>query len=211
MKTKTTLFIACTVVAICLKAQITSIEYPSGYLSEEKITQIINTAKQNGTQAWELQRHNENLHQLLKKQQDAIANGTYTTAQKTIAPPQVMAGCTNVGFEDGTTNGWTMNVGTNSGFNLPCPTCITPGGSGGLYQVVNSTSTATVNTVGTCGCAPVDCTPELCNNGVDRFGGFPVVAPAPLGGSYSLLMNHSMCGDAMEQAIQSFVVDASNT
>src|ERR1035437_6451225 len=91
MTTKTTLFFACLMATIVMKAQITSIEYPSGYLSEEKITQIINTAKQNGTQAWELQRHNEHLHLLLKKQQDAIANGTYTTAQRTIAPPQVMA------------------------------------------------------------------------------------------------------------------------
>src|ERR1039457_477978 len=195
MKTKTTLFIACTVVAICLKAQITSIEYPSGYLSEEKITQIINTAKQNGTQAWELQRHNDNLHQLLKKQQDAIANGTYTTVQRTIAPPQVMAGCTNMGFEDGTTTGWTMNKGYAAN-PLPCPTCITSGGSGGLYQVVNAATTATVNTVGGCSCQAVDCASEPAyGSGLDYFGGFHVVAPAPLGGNYSLLMNHSMCGN----------------
>ncbi len=205
----TTFLLLNIVVTINLKAQIRSISYPSGYLSEEKIFQMLEESRKNGTQEWELKKLNDILHQQLKKQQDAIANGTYVN--KTIAPPpQVMSGCNNVGFEDGTTNGWTMNVGNASGL-LPCPTCITPGGSGGLYQVVNAASTTTVNTVGICSCNTIDCSPGPCTNGVDHFGGFPVVAPAPLGGSYSLLMNHSMCGLKMEQATQSFVVSASNT
>ncbi|MFI5141208.1 MAG: hypothetical protein ACHQII_02525, partial [Bacteroidia bacterium] len=200
----------CLITAIKLKAQIHSISYPSGYLNEEKISQMVEESKKNGTREWELKKYSDHLHQQLKKQQDAIANGTYNN--KTIAPPQVMAGCTNVGFEDGTTTGWTMNIGnTSSSSSLPCPTCITPGGSGGLYQVVNSTSTSTVNINGNCQCTPIDCSSQLCINGVDRFGGFPVVAPAPLGGSYSLLMNHSMCGYQMEQATQSFVVSSSNS
>ncbi len=198
----------CIITTIGIKAQITSVSYPSGYLNEEKIAQLIENSRKNGMQEWEVQKQQAILHQQLKKQQDAIANGIY--GKRIINPPQVMSGCTNVGFEDGTTNGWTMNVGVATNI-LPCPTCITPGGSGGLYQVVNSTSTATVNTVGACQCSAIDCTPGPCTAGVDHFGGFSVVAPPPLGGSYSLLMNHSMCGLGMEQALQSFVVSASNT
>lgn len=174
---------------------------------------MIEASQKNGTHGVELKKYNDFLHRQLKKQQEAIANGTYHN--KTIAPPpQVMAACTNVGFEDGTTNGWTMNTGnTLSSTSLPCPGCITPGGSGGLYQVVNSTSTSTVNVNGSCDCTDdaINCSAQVCTNGIDRFGGFPVVAPAPLGGSYSLLLNHSMCGFQMEQATQSFAVSMANS
>ncbi|MHB8400764.1 MAG: PKD domain-containing protein [Bacteroidia bacterium] len=199
------------IVSVFSKAQITKVEYPSGYLSEEKITQILETSKKNGTPDWELQKHSAILHSQLKKQEQAIANGTYNQNKRTIQPPQVLVGaCTNPGFEDGTTNGWTMNKGYDTGPN-PCPTCITGGGSGGLYEVVMAATTATVNTVGGCSCAAVDCAQEPAHGvGTDYFGGFPVVAPAPLGGTHSLLMNHSMCGYQMEQAIQSFVVNLSN-
>ncbi len=201
----------CFITTINLKAQIHSVSYPSNYLSEETIDKMVEESKKNGTQEWELNKYNDFLHQQLKKQQDAIANGTYNN-KTIVAPPQVMAGCTNIGFENGNTSGWTMNMGDNSSAtSLPCPSCITPGGSGGLYQIANSTTTATVNVNGTCSCDPIDCSAEVCTNGVDRFGGFPVVAPAPLGGSYSLLLNHSMCGDKMEQATQSFAISAANS
>ncbi len=203
-------------VSVFIKAQITSVSYPSGYLSEEKIAHILEESRKNGTTGTELEKHNEMLHKLLKKQNDVIANGTFNTnsfEQRYVQPPQIMqTACTNPGFEDGTTNGWVMNVGDNSAsVSLPCPTCITTGGSGGLYQVVTAATTATVNTAGICNCAPVDCAQEPASGtGFDYFGGFPVVAPAPLGGTHSLLMNHSMCGYQMEEAIQSFVVNASN-
>ncbi|HEX7414736.1 MAG TPA: PKD domain-containing protein [Bacteroidia bacterium] len=201
------------IVSVFSKAQITQVQYPSGPLSEEKITQILEESRKRGTKDWELQKHSEMLHKLLKQQEEAIKNGTYNANpvnQKTTQPNQVMQACTNPGFEDGTTNGWVLNKGYDASPN-PCPTCITPGGSGGLYQVVMAATTSTVNTVGGCSCAAVDCAQEPAHGtGFDYFGGFPVVAPAPLGGTHSLLLNHSMCGNQMEQAIQSFVVNPAN-
>ncbi|MFI5141051.1 MAG: PKD domain-containing protein, partial [Bacteroidia bacterium] len=211
--------------SIFVKAQITSIEYPSGYLSEEKITQILENSRKNGTPAWELQQQNEMLHTLLKKQTQDIANGTFNNSygQKIIqTPPQVMQACTNPGFEDGTTNGWVLNQGSNSsGAALPCPTCITTGGSGGVYEVTTIGVASGVNSnagnnVGgdasaSCICAAVDCAaPPYNAAGTDYFGGFSCVAPAPLGGTHSLMLNNANCGYLMQQAVQSFVVSASN-
>ncbi len=114
--------------------------------------------------------------------------------------------------------------GISSG-NLPCPTCFT-GGAGGVYQVTSLTgpdATCTVqnntgnNTSGdasaTCNCSNSNtnnCGLDYSASGLDTYGGFPVVAPAPLGGNYPLMLNNSNCGLLMQRANYSFVVSASS-
>jgi gliding motility-associated-like protein len=173
-----------------IKAQIQPIEYPSGTLSEDKIEQMLESSRQRGANAKELQKADVSLHKQLRTQQDAIANGTYH--QRLIQPPQVNASaCVNPGFETGNTTGWTFMSGSNSGFNLPCPTCITTAGA--ITNVVNNTSSIT----------------GQCYLGVDTFGGFSVVAPAPNPSAYSLLLNDVSAGFKMEEAQYSFVVNSS--
>ena len=219
MNKKSIFFTVCIVASLFIKAQVSSVEYSSGYLSEEKISQIIKKSKKNGTQQWEIQKQNEILHRRLKLQNEAIANRTWQ--QKTVMPPpQVMSGCFNPGFETGDISGWTLMQGSNStGSVLPCPTCFTA--SGGVYEITSYNATSLVNTnagnnvsgdaSAICDCNTIDCTPEPYTNGVDRFGFFPVVAPAPLGGAHSLMLNNSNCGYLMQRATQSFVVDATNS
>jgi type IX secretion system substrate protein len=185
------LFAICFLTFGLLKAQIHPIEYPSGYLSEEKITEILENSRKGGTQEWEIQKANEILHKQLKKQNDAIANGSF--GQRIIQPPLINASaCVNPGFESNNTTGWTFMSGSNSGSNLPCPTCITT--SGAINNVVNASST-----IG-----------SQCTTGQDNYGLFPVVAPAPTGGSYSLLLNDNSAGYKMQQANYTFVIDSSN-
>jgi gliding motility-associated-like protein len=173
-----------------IKAQIQPIEYPSGTLSEDKIEQILESSRQRGANAKELQKADASLHKQLRAQQDAIANGTYN--QRLNNPPQVNAtACVNPGFETGNTTGWTFMSGSNSGFNLPCPTCITTAGA--ISNVVNNTSTFT----------------GQCTTGQDIYGLFSVVAPAPNPGSYSLLLNDASAGFKMQEAQYSFVVNNS--
>ena len=220
MSKKYSFFLYFSFVLIMLKAQNHGSIQPGDSLSEGKIEQLIKTAKKNGVKQSELQSHRAHLYQLLAKQREAKAKG-FSQERTVLSPPQVMAGCTNPGFEDGTTNGWTLNQGSNStGTNLPCPTCISA--PGGVYQVTGMGVAATVNinagnTVGsdasaTCICSLSDCSAEPYNAaGVDRFGGFPVVAPAPLGGAHSLMLNNSNCGYLMQQATQAFSVSSSNS
>src|SRR6185312_8916814 len=224
MNKKSIFLIICIVASIFTKAQITSIEYPSGYLSEEKIYQILEKSRKNGIQEWEVQKQNEILHSQLKKQIEAIANGTYNNSfsQKTIqAPLQVMQACTNPGFETGDVTGWVLTQGSNSnngaGATLPCPSCFTA--TGGVYEVTSLNGTSTAynnpgNNVGgdasaTCKCSSVDCGTNF-SAGIDAFGNFPVVAPGPFGGAHSLLLNNSNCGNLMQRASQTFNVTASN-
>jgi len=218
-------------------AQIEFIEHPSGYLSEDKVQQILFNVKKQGIDDNEYATFNNMLHKKLKLQEQAITNGGF--AQKTILPPQVFnTGCANSSFETGTTNGWSFIQASNSGLSqsnpnsLPCPTCFNPAdnattyagaASGGVYQITSltgSAATCTVNTStantangdvsATCICSTsTDCGTNF-SAGIDAFGGFPVVAPAPFGGSYSLLLNNSNCGHLMQRASYSFVVDTSN-
>ena len=173
------------------KAQVHPIEYPSGALSDEKITQILSNLRTHGTSEQEINKANEALQKQLVNQQLAIANGTYNQ-RNILPPPQVnSSACVNPGFESNNTTGWTFMNGSNSGFNLPCPTCLTTAGA--ISTVVNAAST-----VGT-----------QCTTGVDNYGGFPVVAPAPTGGSYSLLLNDNSAGFKMQEAQYAFVVNSS--
>ena len=95
---------------------------------------------------------------------------------------QVAGGnCNNVGFENGTTNNWILQNGNITGTHLPCDNC--PNANGAIATVVSSTST-----IG-----------SQCTNGVDNYGGFPVLAPSPLGGNYSLLLNDNSAGGKIQQ------------
>lgn len=81
---------------------------------------------------------------------------------------------TNLGFEDGTTNGWW--IGRDWDYNQRTP-------SVGMSMTIPSAGNVVTNTstIGT-----------QCTNGIDNYGGFPVVAPD--GGSYSLLLNDNHGG-----------------
>src|ERR1700752_1379609 len=128
--------------SIFIKAQ-NPIAYTTNTLSEAKIQGILDDMRKNGTKDYEIQKTNTFLHTKLKQQNDAMANGTWQ--QKTILPPpQVMAGCVNPGFEDGTTTGWTFVQGTSSGATLPCPTCF-GGTAGGVFEVTTAGATSAAN------------------------------------------------------------------
>lgn len=188
---KNILSLAFVFVFIGLKAQIHPVEYPSGTLSEEKIEQILEKSRKNGTKEWELQKANEILHKQLDFQQQAVANGTYN--QRNSQPPQVnSSACVNPGFESNNTTGWTFMSGSNSSSNLPCPSCLTST-TGYITNVVNASST-----IG-----------SQCTAGIDNYGNFSVVAPPPTGGSYSLLLNDNSAGFKMQEAQYSFVVNSS--
>src|ERR1700741_1068517 len=79
---------------------------------------------------------------------DYIADKFYPSLKLNSPPPAPMAACTNVDFENGTTNGWNLNTGYNPGYNALgcCPT------AGGAQNIVSG-------------------------GGTDGCGGFPVVAP----------------------------------
>jgi gliding motility-associated-like protein len=188
---KKILVVAFIFIFLGIKAQIAPFDFPSGALTEKTISQILEKARNSGTKEWEVEKLNGLLHQYLIKQQQWISNGTY--GQKTIQPPPHVnsTACVNPGFESNSTNGWTLfsgNISTPTSVNLPCNTC--PTTAGAITNIVNASST-----IGT-----------QCTSGIDSYGGFPVLAPAPTGGSYSLLLNDASAGGKIEQAQYSFVV-----
>src|ERR1700752_4884215 len=110
-------------------------------------------------------------------------------AQQTPSP------CNNLNFETGTIANWSSISYSFYPYKTPMygsPPFFTP--QKWVGQVVNNTST-----VGT-----------QCTNGVDNYGGFPVVAPD--GGQYSFLLNNdSSGGKVCDMAVrQPFVVTPNN-
>lgn len=219
-KKSTLLFILLISINLFIKAQTGPIEYPSGYLSEEKIAQQLEKSRKNGIQEWEVQKQNAYLHAQLKKQNEDISNGTFNnniSQQRFIQPNQIMVGpCANPGFETNTTAGWTFNQASSNGATLPCPTCFT-GVAGGVYELTSvGANSNTNNNAGnnTGGDASTSCLCGACNEpytgGLDYYGGFSVVAPPPLGGAHSLLLNNANCGYLMQRANYSFVVTAAS-
>ncbi|MGZ3904484.1 MAG: PKD domain-containing protein, partial [Bacteroidia bacterium] len=176
--------------------------YPTVVLSEEMIKAKLQSAKVNGEDNAEIQSLKERLYAKLEEQQKEIKLHGSLVA-KTLPPSVTSTGCVNPGFEDGTTNGWVLEVGDNSGAaSLPCPTCFT--GPGGVYAVTNSTYTDPNST--SCSCSNTsNCSNPPCTNGIDNYGGFPVTI-----GLHSLLINNTTCGNKMEKASYSFVVDNTN-
>ena len=59
MNKKITLFLVLIVVSFYSKAQIPYTSYPSDYLSEKRIAEILENARKNGTQEWEIERANQ--------------------------------------------------------------------------------------------------------------------------------------------------------
>src|ERR1035437_5500937 len=121
------------IVSIFSKAQVASIEYPSGYLSEERINQILEHAKKDGASEISLKTRSEMLHNLLRKQNEEGFNNQTNNDfnKKTIhTTPNVLTtvGCVNPGFENGTTSNWTFTqascINSSGTYNLPCPQCL---------------------------------------------------------------------------------------
>lgn len=91
-------------------------------------------------------------------------------------------GCSNMDFEAGSTQGWSLSCGFHPIFNnAGC--CLTPGGQ---QFITNSTANAPV---------------------LDPFGNFPVVAP---GGNFSLRLGNSGTGGQADRIQQTFQVSAAN-
>ncbi len=189
---KTTLLTLITCITVVFaKAQTPS----SNLLSEEKINQRLENSRKKGLTPWEIEHQGQFLNKQLKKQNEAITNGTFN--QKTIfTPPQVNnTACSNPGFENGTNSGWNFFNGNSfspTTINLPCNTCATT--TGAINTVVTTTSSVS----------------GQCTNGIDYYGHFPVVASGANGGSYSLLLNDVSLGGKLEKAQYSFVVTAAS-
>ena len=93
----------------------------------------------------------------------------------------------NINFETGTTTGWNFAQGWCNGSNNPSTNNSVA--APGFYSIVTNTST-----IGT-----------QCTNGIDNYGGFPVVAPD--GGNYSLLLNNNSGGSKVESVTtNSFII-----
>ncbi len=185
---KITLLFVFILVSVFAKAQIKAYEYHSDEFNEAKIIAILDASKKSGTQDWEIQKLKEHLYKRLETQRKNIASGF---GQKILPPaPNVINGpCTNIGFENGTTSGWTLTSGDINGTTLPCNTCASS--AGGL---------STITTAGGSG--------STFSGGIDNCSGQSVVAPG--GGTNSLLLNDNSTGGKMQEIKQTFLVSASN-
>ena len=185
-----------------IKAQTTAIEFPSETLTEKSINKILDDLRKKGVKEFEIQIRNEKLHKIMQKQ----LAGSFLNNENALrgsVPPQVnSSGCNNPGFENGTSSNWTFEGGDNSciGCNLPCASCFSSTCTV-INEVVNVNSTSTVNSGN---CSIPNTTP--CTNGVDNYGGFPVV----FAGNYSLLLNNTCAGFKMQEAQYTFVVSSAN-
>lgn len=152
---------------ISVKAQLNYVEH-SGNLQSKKetIARKIEEQRKKGIKDTELEKAYIRLNEKLSKPQHTLhGNGNF---ERMVSPPsQILSGCTNPGFENGTTSNWTFKSGDNTGNFLPCPNCIY-NSTGIINQVVHANSTATVD-AGNCSII----NPIPCNNGIDAYGGFP--------------------------------------
>lgn len=92
------------------------------------------------------------MSEFIYAQQRQYIKDTYYPAQKLPpSPPTIQQACTNIDFENGNTNGWTLSTGFHPLFNASgcCPT------AGGAQTIMTG-------------------------NGTDPCGGFPVVSPGGL-------------------------------
>lgn len=167
-------------------AQIKVYESPSVILTKEIIEERIREARAQGTQEWELVNYRKGLTKLMISQQQNLAAGN--SVQRG-APPVVQAACTNVDFEQGNYNGWTLTSGNINGVTLPCNTCASS--SGGIAAVTTSSNSGTTWSAGV----------DICTNQ-------PAVAPG--GGVYSLCLNNNTAGGKMQEIQQTFAITAAN-
>jgi gliding motility-associated-like protein len=177
-------------VSFFAKAQTNPIQNTSNKqeeLTEEKIAQLLEDSRKSGTKDWEIAIKKNLLYQQKGRP------STSQNAKNTAAPPHVNAtSCTNPGFEDGTTNGWTFFSGqicSPLSKNLPCNTC--PTTAGAIDVVTNAT--------GTFGACNQD------NSGFDYYSGLSAIAPGA-GNTHSLLLNDACTNGKIEKAAYSFVV-----
>ena len=188
MNKKITLIGLFLLVGLFVKAQISPVEYSSGGLTEEIIIKQLDKSRKSGTQEWEIQKLNQLLHKQLIQQNTNTSSRTPTTL-----PQPNTTGCVNPGFENGTNSNWNFSDADINLVNLPCNTC--PAGATAINNITTSTSTFA----------------GQCTTGVDIYGNFPTIAPAPLGGTYSLLLNNAAAGGKMQEAKYTFAVTAANT
>lgn len=168
-----------------LFSQVKMYEYSSESFNEETIEKLVKEARKNGTQEWEVTLLRDNLNKRLAHRRSKIARGTTQRAQ----PNQVMQACTNIDFEQGNYNGWTLTSGNINLVNLPCNTCATtPGGIANITTATNS---------GPCW-----------TNGIDQCTGQSVVAPG--GGNFSLCLNDKSAGGKIMEMQQTFQVTSTN-
>lgn len=90
----------------------------------------------------------------------------------------------NSDFETGTKNQWGGSTGNTNGWFNPMP-------DGPVSCCYIDSLVTTTSTVGT-----------MCTNGIDNYGGFPIVSPN--GGSYSLLLGNDTGGFKIESVAQGF-------
>ena len=113
---------------------------------------------------------------------------------------QVIAqNCNNIGFENGTKSSWSFEEGM-SVYHEITPCICYSGLPQGIYyfNYLRDTIVSATSTIG-----------SQCTNGVDNYGGFPVVAPN--GGNYSLLLNNNLAGSKTENASHSYVITPGNS
>jgi hypothetical protein len=188
MNKKNIFFIACLVASIFAKAQ------TAEYLSEKKITKILEKSKKSGTPEWEI----EIKKKLLYEQK----NKPVINEKESLQFPHVnSSSCTNPGFEDGTTNGWTFFSGQicTSSTPLPCNTCpTTPGAIDWVLGAAANQGSCSLQSSGFQSVA-----------GSDFYGAFPTLAPGS-GNNYSMLLNNACSNGKIEKAVYSFVVSPSS-
>ncbi|MEO8760809.1 MAG: PKD domain-containing protein [Bacteroidia bacterium] len=191
MNKKITFLFVFFLASVFVRGQVKVYEYHSEDFNEAKITEILEASKQKGTKDWEIQKLKEHLYKRLENQKTYVSSGNNLRTIGT--PPEPMAAngpCTNIGFENNTTSGWTLTSGDINSTTLPCNTCAS--NAGGI---------AAVTTAGTSGATWAA--------GVDNCSGQPVVAPGT-GNTHSLLLNDASAGGKMQEIKQTFLVSTSN-
>jgi len=177
--------------AFASQAQVKIYEFDSEAISEATIDKVIKEARKNGTQEWEIKIMETNLNERLVKYRESKANGkTRTASTQKIVPNEVMQACTNIDFEQGNYNGWTLTSGDINFVNLPCNTCATV--AAGIANITSAGSSYS----------------NIWTNGIDNCSGQPVVAPG--GGNFSLCLNDKSAGGKIMEMQQTFQVSSTN-
>jgi gliding motility-associated-like protein len=171
-----------------LSAQVTMYEHETRTMSEATIEELVQQARQNGTEEWEITKFRVGL----QKQLAAVRHAQEHPEEAAKYAPvyEVQQACTNIDFEQGNYTGWTLTNGNINNVSLPCNTCANTAGG-----VANMTASGTTFS-------------NLWTNGIDNCSGQPVVAPG--GGNFSLCLNNKTAGGKMQKIRQTFTVSNTN-
>jgi len=178
------LFILSTFAKIHAQGQMFS--YASEEFNETTISKILAESRKKGTPEWEVEVLKQHLYKRLKNKQQQ-------TSYRENAPISTMAAngpCTNIGFDNGSTSGWTLTSGNINGVTLPCNTCATT--AGGIATITTASNSGTTWSAGVDGCS-----------------GQNVLAPVA-GNVNSVCLNDNTTGGKMQEIQQTFLVSASN-